>query len=338
MGHRVGVLELLRVQLRFGEQLGHADDRVERRAQLVAHRGEEIGFRARCLHRVFEREPHEVFATRELLRHLSEAAVERRQFIGGADVGQRLLAGGDPLHVTLQQREPLDEIARQEPSDEQRDEQRDRHGESQRDVDHVQEVAHFGEALVAHRTLIVDEHVAERAKVVHDLFVTWSFHRGDGGFVLARLLQPDVDRVGDDLLRRQLRHDDGPLLLVGEVFGEVDQLARRPMIRDDRVFVGYEEARVIGQKKAARRRFGIEQRVVLLGRAHEDRIRLVRQRGGLRSLHLNDREHRDEGRQHCKRQRDQDDEPIPDAQLHTPRLDVPERLAPFGDHFRNCRS
>ena len=76
---RVGVVALLGVELRLGEQAAHADDRVHRRADLVAHRGQEraLGLvrcrpRPRVASRRLGEQPGVVDGDRGLLRQADE--------------------------------------------------------------------------------------------------------------------------------------------------------------------------------------------------------------------------------------------------------------------------
>ena len=52
--HGRRVLALHRHELRFEQQLAHADHAVHRRSDFVAHRGDELAFQARCLDRLIE--------------------------------------------------------------------------------------------------------------------------------------------------------------------------------------------------------------------------------------------------------------------------------------------
>ena len=92
--HAVGIVPLLQVKARVEQQLGHPDDTVHRRTDLVAHVGEKLRLQARGLERVVARDL-EPFLRPPALDELTDMGADALQYLGHLRVPFVSLAAGE---------------------------------------------------------------------------------------------------------------------------------------------------------------------------------------------------------------------------------------------------
>jgi hypothetical protein len=103
-------IALLVVELRLREEIGHADDAVHRRPDLVRHVGEELGLEARGRERLVARRRELLLAApaldgygREVRRHVQESELG----VGGPRRARRLVAREDAQHLAGRRQDRL---------------------------------------------------------------------------------------------------------------------------------------------------------------------------------------------------------------------------------------